>query len=104
MLEWYQDLYVSDLAAKHVRRTIRRINQSKFTPDIYVLTLPGNEHNVMDIVPSKILLQKIARQRCPMIIGVAKGIDDAYGLMQEILMETYENTGNFHVKDYLKDR
>ncbi len=104
MLEWYQNLYVSDLASKHMRRTIRRINQNRITPDIFVLTLPGNENNVMDIIPSKTLLQEPARKRCNMIIGLAKGIDDAYELMQKILMETYENTGNFHVKDYLKDR
>jgi hypothetical protein len=58
----------------------------------------------MEIIPSATLLQKTFRNRCQKIIGVAKGKEDAYQLMQDILMETYRHTGNFHVKDYLKDR
>lgn len=104
MLNWYENLYMSSHTAKHSQRIIRRMNQRKVTPNIYVLTFPSNDHNVMDIVSSNVLLQDVARKRCPKIIGLAKGKEDAYGLMQEILMETYEHTGGFHVREYLEDR
>lgn len=103
-MEWYKDLYVSDAARRHVRRTIRRINERKITADVFLLTYPLNKNNVMDIVPAAMLLQHAARRRCPKIIGIARGRYDAYELMEAILMETYENTGNFRVEDYLENR
>lgn len=104
MLEWLENLYVSDSAAKNVHKTIRRINQKKLTPGIYLLTLPCNDRNTMDIISASMLLQETVRRRCPRIIGIANGKEDAYALMQEIVEETYRETGTFRVKEYLKDR
>lgn len=104
MLEWLENLYVSDSASKNVHKIIRRINQKKPVPGVYLLTLPSNDRNTMDIIPAAMLLQETVRRRCPRIIGVAKGKEDAYELMQQIVEETYRETGAFRVKDYLKDR
>lgn len=104
MLEWNQNLYISKRASRFSKRTIHRINQGKATPGVYVLTYPSNENNVMDIVSTVMLLQKTTRRRCPKILGLANGREDALELMQKILLETYEQTGNFHVKDYLESR
>ena len=104
LLDWYENLYVSEQASKKLKRTISRINRKKITPEIYVLTFPSNDKNVMDIVSTNILLQTAVRRRCPKIIGLAKGKEDALELMQTILMETYEHTGDFCVKEYLEDR
>lgn len=104
MLRWYENLYVSERASKKLKRTISRINRRKITPEIYVLTFPSNDKNIMDIVPTNVLLQRMVRKRCPEIIGIAKGKEDALKLMQTIVMETYENTGDFCVKEYLENR
>ena len=104
MLHWYENLYVSERASKKLKRTISRINRGKLTPEIYVLTFPSNDKNMMDIIPANILLQKTLRRRCPKIIGLAKGREDALELMQTIIMETYEQTGGFCVKEYLGDK
>ncbi|MDO5389528.1 MAG: hypothetical protein Q4F24_00375 [Eubacteriales bacterium] len=104
MLNWYENLYVSERASKKLKRTISRINRQKVTPEIYVLTFPSNDKNVIDIVSANVLLQTAVRKRCPKIIGLAKGKEDALELMQTILMETYKCTGGFCVKEYLENR
>lgn len=104
MLEWYENLYVSDAASRRIHRTIRQINGNKTAPGIYLLTYPVNSRNVMDILSALSLKQPVMRKRCPKIIGVAKGKDDAIDLMMDIINETYENTGSFQVKDYLENR
>lgn len=103
MLDWYENLYVSERVSKKKKRIISRINQKKVTPEIYVLTVSSNDKNVMEIVSTNVLLQTAVRKRCPRIIGLAKGKEDALELMQTILMETYEHTGSFCVKKYLED-
>lgn len=101
MLTWYRHLYVGEKAKKQVRRTMVRINRRKPTPGVYLLTLPHNGKNVMEIVSTSVLMQEKAHMRCPQVIGIARGKEEAYVLMQRILMETYVNTGDFHVEAYL---
>lgn len=100
MLTWYVHLYVGEKAKKQVRRTMVRINRRKPTPGVYLLTLPHNGKNVMEIVSTSVLLQETAHMRCPKVIGIARGKEEAYVLMQKILEETYANTGGFRVEAY----
>lgn len=101
MLTWNVGLYVGEKAEKQVHRTMRRIDRRKPTPGIYLLTLPQNRKNVMEIVSTSILLQKAAHWHCPQVIGIAHGKEEAYALMQRILEDTYANTGRFRVEEYL---
>ena len=104
MLTWYVHLYVGEKAKKQVRKTMGRINKRKPTPGVYLLTLPHNQKNVMEIVSTSVLLQETAHMRCPQVIGIARGKEEAYALMQRILKDTYANTGSFQVERYLNLR
>lgn len=104
MLTWYVHLYVGEKVKRQVRRTMRRINRRKPTPGVYLLTLPRNRKNVMEIISTSVLLQETAHMRCPQVIGIAGGKDEAFALMQIILKDTYANTGNFQVEAYLNLR
>ncbi len=104
MLTWYVHLYVGEKVKKQVRRTMGRINRRKPTPGVYLLTLPHNRKNIMEIVPTSVLLQETAHVRCPRVIGIARGREEAYVLMQRILKDTYADTGNFQVEAYLGHR
>lgn len=104
MLTWFDELYISESLQKKHTKLIKRIEKGKPTVGVYLLTYPTNEHNVMDIVSANLLMQKTYRRRCPKIIGLANGQEEAYELMEQILMESYQQTGSFHVKKYLEDR
>ncbi len=103
-MTWYVHLYVGEKAKKQVRKTMVRINRRKPTPGIYLLTLPHNGRNVMEIVSTAVLQQETAHMRCPQVIGIARGREEAYALMEKILKETYANTGGFRVEAYLSSQ
>ena len=62
---------------------------------------PGN---LLEIVPSYMLIQKSYYARCPEIIGMAKGKDEAMDLAVDIVKNIYGETGAFQVKEYFKNR
>lgn len=105
MLDWYVELYTGkSIEKKDVHKIIHKINRGKAVPGIYLLTLSQHPDNVLEILPALNLAQKAARRRCPRIIGMALGKEEALEVTQEILLETYGETGTFHVREYLQDR
>ncbi|NCB92149.1 MAG: hypothetical protein EOM40_06200 [Clostridia bacterium] len=102
MLKWYKKLYIGDNAKKRQQKIIWRVNHGKVQFDIYLVTLAVNPANLLEIVSANQLLQKTIRRRCPMIVGLADGYDEAVGLVQKIVEETYQTQGDADVRRYLE--
>ena len=96
-MKWYKDLYVGAIASENQKKIIRKIKSSKFQINIFVLCTPLNSDNVMDIIPSSILLQSYFNINDITIYGIAEGYDEALELMQTIIMDCYEKTGEFDI-------
>ena len=103
MLKWMKNYYVAD-DVKNPTRVRARITAGKFVPDIYVVTLSDNPGNILEILPACMLIQRGARAICPLIIGMARGKDGAIQMVQDIVREVYTETGNFKIKEYMKNR
>lgn len=101
MLKWYENLYVGEQAKKRIRSHIRRISNGKPVKDIYLITIASNAENQLDIIHSFYLLQPIVKRMCPMIVGVAKGYDEARDLVVSMVEEAIEATGGADVRKYL---
>lgn len=101
MLKWYDNLYIGDGSKKKVAHYISRINHRKPVRDIYLITIASNEANQLDIIKSSYLLQPIVMKMCPMIVGIAKGYDEACELVVMMIEETLNKTGNADVRKYL---
>ena len=56
-MEWYNKLYVSEGASKRKRSIKRNIRMNRFQPGVYVITLPMNPENILDIFPAAVLKQ-----------------------------------------------
>ena len=69
----------------------------------YVITFPSNSDNLLDMIPTRELLQKGYPKKNLHIIGIAGSYDEAVGLVVKIIEETYDNTGTTDVYSYLKD-
>ena len=93
-----KDYYIGD-DIKNPTRARARITAGKFVPDIYVVTLSDNPGNILEM-----LVQRSARAICPLIIGMAKGKDGAIRMVQDIIEQVYTETGDFKIKEYLKNR
>lgn len=103
MLRWHNELYVGKTV--HDAEKIRRkLDEGKCVPFTWLITLSENPQHLLEICPAVTLMQKPLREMCPEIIGIVNGKEEAMQMVSEIVQEVYEKTGNFHVKEYLKNR
>ena len=103
MLKWMKNYYIGN-DVKNPTRIRARITAGKFVPDIYVVTLSDNPGNILEILPAGMLVQRSARDTCPLIIGMARGKSGAIQMAQDVIEQVYTETGNFKIKEYLKNR
>ena len=103
MLKWREDYYVGE-GIKDAKKTKKRIDTGRIAVGVYLITLSENPGNLLEIIPSYMLIQKSYYIRCPEIIGIAKGKDEAIDLAVDIVKNIYGETGAFQVKDYFKNR
>ena len=103
MLKWREDYYVGG-GIKDAEKTKKRIDAGKVALGVYLVTLSENPGNLLEIIPSYMLIQKSYYAKCPEIIGMAKGKDEATDLAVDIVKNIYGETGAFQVKEYFKNR
>lgn len=103
MLKWWEHCYIGE-GVKGSASLIGKINGGKAAPGIYLVTLSHNPHNIMEIIPAVVLVQRAAYDFCPMIIAMAKGKDEAIDLAGKIAEVCYRETGSFQIKEYIKNR
>lgn len=100
-MKWYKNLYMGEYAGKKKNRIKWKVNHGVGMVDTYLITLPTNSSNLLDILPSWNLQWSFIRQNCPMIIGIAEGYEEAAYLVSSIVLEVYEATGAFEIEKYL---
>lgn len=101
MLTWYNRLYIGNNAKKKADRIIRKLNSQKIVHGIYLITLASNERDQLDILSAYNLMQPFVYCRCPMVVGVASGYDEALELVMQITGEALEKTGKADIRNYL---
>ncbi len=96
-MRWYNNLYVGEKANKRKRKIISYAKKNKPQAGIYMITLPVNDKNSLEIYPSYILIQEHYRKKDMFILGIGEGREEALFVMQEIIMDCYNTTGQFLV-------
>lgn len=102
MDRWYQNLYIGAEAEKERQSIIQGIKKHKLMPDIFVVTLPAADGNVLEFYPSVVLNQKHYRHADLFVVGIAKGRSEALDVIQCIIMDCYTKTGNFDVRQFVE--
>ena len=92
-MKWYRGLYMGEGARKAKYKVLGHVVKKKFSFDTYLITLPSNTSNILDIYSANVLLQPHFKK---------KGRDEAYELVRDIVDEVYKNTGGFNISRYLK--
>ncbi len=103
-MRWYEDIYVGYNLLEEKRKTIRQIKNGKMMLNTYVITLPSNDYDTLEIYPSNVLIQKWYRDSDMVIVGIAEGREEALDMMQLIIMDCYNDTGSVNVKQYILDK
>lgn len=97
---WAKSLYCGEnIAGKKVKYKFR-VSHNVLCPDLYLLCVPSNRSNVLDIIPQKELLQKAYPKRKLAIVGMAKGYGEALELVSELCAKVLEETGRLDMRDY----
>lgn len=100
MIVWKSRLYIGDKLRKKKEKIIASINNKEVTFGIYCITFASHPDNLFDIVDANELLFPHYKRSEIHIVGLAKGKEEAIDLVQNMLMEVYNKTGNFDVKAY----
>lgn len=105
-LKWYRYLYLGDNARKAKYKTFGLIRKNRFTIDTYIVAVSDNPDNILEIYSANFLKQPHFRKKeyrdRVYVVGLAKGKNEAYELVRDIVDETYSHTGTVDVAGYLK--
>ena len=101
-MKWYRELYISENLYPDSRKVIDKIRKGKFTPGIYLIALPQNEENMLDVYPLLELRQKYYKKKELYVVGIARGYDEAIELVSSMVMDVYEATKDANVKKYIR--
>ncbi|MBQ9765217.1 MAG: hypothetical protein IJW18_03360 [Lachnospiraceae bacterium] len=102
-MHWYGDLYVGAQAMKEKSRIIRKIKSHKFIKDVFVITEAFNGYDLFDIYPANVLMQRYFKNKEYQVIGIAKGYDEAIGLVQVIIEDLYCKRGIKNLRTYFEE-
>lgn len=100
---WYKDLYVGESIVHKTKKVKWKIMHNAGQIGIYVITLASNTQNLLDIIPSYELMQKGYPKKDMVVVGLAKGYDEAIEVAASIVDEVYHSTGTFAVRAYLAE-
>ncbi len=101
---WYDKLYVGESIVHKTKKIKWKIMHNAGQIGIYVITLASNRQNLLDIIPSYELMQRGYPKRDMVIVGLAKGYDEAVEVAASIVDEVYRNTGTFAIRTYLAEK
>ena len=104
MLKWYSNLYISDGAKNKASKIIRKINKNKGQLGAHIITLATNQADQLEILSANILLQKAARNMCPMIVGIANSYEEAVALVVTITEEVYKETQTTNIRAFIENK
>ncbi len=102
-MKWYKNLYTGESIAHRKNRIKWKISHNAGQVGIYVIALPSNSENLLDLIPAWELMQKHYPKKQLYIIGLAGNYDEAMELAAAIVCEAYAKTGSFCVRDYLAE-
>ncbi len=104
MLKWYSKLYVGDSVRSRSRRLRWKISAGIGTLGIYLITIAANPNDQFDIISTLELQKKAIRKRCPLIIGMANGKEEAFDLIERIYTEALLKGNTADARTWLVER
>lgn len=99
-MKFYRDLYLGPSVEKKQRRIVWKLKKNGSVPGIYLLVLPANPRNLLDIVPSWCSFHYEELH----VVGLAHGKQEAIELTAQLVDEVYQATGGVEIRAYLQSR
>ncbi len=102
MTEWYEHMFFGEKASRHRFDILERIRRKKGLRGIYVIVPASNPGNILDIIPAAELAKaQYEEGRDLLVVGVARGYDEALETAGRIVGQLYRTTGTFELERML---
>ena len=88
-IKWYRNLYWGEKAGQQKRAVLDGFLDGAAHPRLYLIALPSNGKNLLDIFPQPVLLQEHYRKSELYAVGVSVGKTEAMRLAGQIVMDAY---------------
>ena len=102
-MRYYKHLYLAE-GIKKKEKIIRKLEEKKLQMNIHVITLARNEKNQLEIYNSMVFLQPDFPYDDFLVVGLAKGYEDAVEIVEEIAQEVYNKTKGADIRSYILER
>ncbi len=89
MFEWSSKLYMDEKVRKKPKKYKRMIQQKMLKKRCYVLTLPLNAKNCLDIYSSREFWFRYYHEREMKVVGIAVSMESAKELLCELVQDVY---------------
>lgn len=101
MIKWANKIYCSEYIKENKKKNIMKaIEKGKLKFEIYCITFASNSNNLFDIINVNELLFPYYQRREMYILGIANSREEAKLVVMDMLIEIYQNTGDFKVREY----
>lgn len=103
-MDWYHRLYSGKMADKKKDRIIQEINGGNYRGNTWLITLAANPENQLEIFSVHQLRFSYIQRNCPMILGIASGYREALEVLEVIVKEVLEATGDVKIREYFEQQ
>ena len=101
---WYDALYLSENIEQKADKIKWKIQHNAGMLNMYVIALAANSENLLEIISTKELMQRYYPKKQLLIVGMAKGYEEAVEIAATIVVETMNELGNTDIRTYLKKK
>ena len=102
-MRYYKHLYLAEGIRKK-EKVIRKLEKNQLQMNIHIITLPMNGEDQLEIYHSMVLLQPDFPYDDFLVVGLAKGYEDAVEMVEEIVWEVYNKTKGADIRSYILER
>ena len=103
-VKFYHDLYVSEIWMNKKKKIMKKLQENRLQPAVYVITLAGGEQNNLEFYSSMLLKQHIFDREEIFVVGIADGYTDALYMVERIADDVFRETGKAEIRQYLLAR
>jgi len=100
-MKWHKNLWMGKDLDEKLWKIKWKINHNVGQLNIYLLTIPTNPHNQLEIIHSAMLLFKHYPKKDLYIVGIAKGYEEALSLVCQITEQTLRETHTANIREYI---
>ena len=98
-MKFYSNLYTTRFYRNKKHRICRKLKSAKGNLALYVIVL-SETTDLLEIYHSSILRQSYFKEKELYVIGIAETHPKAVRLSTDIILELYQKTGAFDIKEY----